>query len=117
MIHIQHVLSLFHVMTFWVNSDPAFSVNQLQVIRFLALHSNGFQKPTHPLHGGSLLIQTALIICTCCTCILLDVERLCVILLWHVLMTRKLSLRGLLLVLGLMLWCPSILVKLIDMLI
>ena len=42
-VHIEHVLGLFHVMTLRVNRDPPFSIDAFQVVRLLALDSDRFQ--------------------------------------------------------------------------
>ena len=42
-VHIKHVLGLFHVMTLGVNCDPPFSIDAFQVVRLLALDSDRFQ--------------------------------------------------------------------------
>ena len=117
MVHVEHVLGLFHIMALRVNRDPTFSIDAFQVICLLALHSNRFQKSTHSLHGGSLLIQSALIVGTTASRahILLHIKWLRRVLLWQVLMARELGLR--LLLIGLVLRRSSILVKLVNVLI
>ena len=42
-VHIKHVLCLFHVMTLRVNCDPPFSIDAFQIVRLLALDSDRFQ--------------------------------------------------------------------------
>ena len=116
MIHIEHVMGLIHVLGSWVNCDPAFPVNALQVIRLLPLHCDRLEQATHSLHGP--LVKLALIVPTL---IHIELGGL-VVCKWHllrlrqVLMARELSLL-IHLVVGIVLRCSPILVKLVNVLI
>ena len=116
MIHIEHVLSLVPVVAGRVNCDPAFPIYALQVIRLLPLHCDRLEQATHSLHGP--LVKLALIVPTL---IHIELGGL-VVCKWHllrlrqVLMARELSLL-IHLVVGIVLRCSPILVKLVNVLI
>ena len=116
MVHIEHVLGLIHVLGSWVNCDPAFPVDALQVIRLLPLHCDRLEQATHSLHGP--LVQLALVVPTLIHIQFgsLVVSKRHLLRLRQVLMARELRLL-VNLVVRIVLRCSPILVKLVNVLI
>ena len=116
MVHIEHVMGLIHVLGSWVNCDPAFPVDALQVIRLLPLHCDRLEQATHSLHGP--LVQLALVVPT-----LIHIQfgglvfsKRHLFRFRQVLMARELRLLVYLEV-RIVLWCSPILVKFVNVLI